>query len=43
MKISVSDNGVGMNDEEILRALQPYGQVERKDGRSGDSVLLALV
>ncbi|OLL54092.1 PAS domain-containing protein [Bartonella henselae] len=40
VKISVSDNGVGMNDEEILRALQPYGQVERKDGRSGDSVFV---
>ncbi|KEC55308.1 ATP-binding protein [Bartonella koehlerae] len=37
VKISVSDNGLGMNDEEILQALQPYGQVERKDGRSGDS------
>ncbi|WP_034988560.1 ATP-binding protein [Bartonella senegalensis] len=40
VKVSVSDNGVGMNDEEILQALQPYGQVERKDGRSGDSVFI---
>ncbi|WP_455481425.1 ATP-binding protein [Bartonella sp. B12(2025)] len=40
VKISVSDNGVGMNDEEIVQALQPYGQVERKDGRSGDSAFI---
>ncbi|WP_208435092.1 PAS domain-containing sensor histidine kinase [Bartonella phoceensis] len=40
IKISVSDNGIGMSDEEIARALQPYGQVERKDGRSGDSVFI---
>ncbi|VEJ44961.1 PAS domain-containing sensor histidine kinase [Bartonella vinsonii] len=40
VKISVSDNGVGMSDEEIIQALQPYGQVERKDGRSGDSAFV---
>ncbi len=40
VKISVSDNGIGMNDEEIVQALQPYGQVKRKDGRSGDSVFV---
>ncbi|WP_019219838.1 PAS domain-containing sensor histidine kinase [Bartonella florencae] len=40
LKISVSDNGVGMSDEEIVQALQPYGQVKRKDGRSGDSTFI---
>lgn len=40
IKISVSDNGIGMSEEEIAHALQPYGQVERKDGRSGDSVFM---
>ncbi|WP_336278864.1 PAS domain-containing sensor histidine kinase [Bartonella sp. CB175] len=40
VKISVSDNGIGMSDEEIMQAIQPYGQVERKDGRSGDSVFV---
>ncbi|WP_336294730.1 PAS domain-containing sensor histidine kinase [Bartonella sp. CB169] len=40
VKISVSDNGIGMDDEEIVQALQPYGQVERKDGRSGDSAFI---
>ncbi|WP_332065401.1 PAS domain-containing sensor histidine kinase [Bartonella sp. CB189] len=40
VKISVSDNGIGMNDEEIVQAIQPYGQVERKDGRSGDSAFV---
>ncbi|GAA5110139.1 PAS domain-containing sensor histidine kinase [Bartonella jaculi] len=40
VKISVSDNGVGMSDEEIMQALQPYGQVKRKDGRSGDSAFI---
>ncbi|GAA5100294.1 HAMP domain-containing sensor histidine kinase [Bartonella acomydis] len=40
LKVSVSDNGVGMSDEELIQALQPYGQVKRKDGRSGDSVFV---
>ncbi|QEE11618.1 PAS domain-containing sensor histidine kinase [Bartonella krasnovii] len=40
VKISVSDNGIGMSQEEIVQALQPYGQVERKDGRSGDSAFM---
>ncbi|WP_455475910.1 ATP-binding protein [Bartonella sp. B17] len=40
VKISVSDNGIGMNDEEIMQAMQPYGQVKRKDGRSGDSAFV---
>ncbi|WP_375682365.1 ATP-binding protein [Bartonella sp. AP40SXNS] len=40
VKISVSDNGIGMSEEEIIQALQPYGQVERKDGRSGDSAFM---
>ncbi|EJF75354.1 PAS domain-containing protein [Bartonella alsatica] len=40
IKISVSDNGIGMSDEEILQALQPYGQIKRKDGRSGDSAFI---
>ncbi|PIT69488.1 PAS domain-containing sensor histidine kinase [Bartonella tribocorum] len=40
VKISVSDNGIGMSEEEIAQALQPYGQVERKDGRSGDSAFM---
>ncbi|WP_208440698.1 PAS domain-containing sensor histidine kinase [Bartonella raoultii] len=40
VKISVSDNGIGMSEEEIVQALQPYGQVERKDGRSGDSAFI---
>ncbi|WP_273783494.1 PAS domain-containing sensor histidine kinase [Bartonella sp. AU15XJBT] len=40
VKISVSDNGVGMSEEEIVHVLQPYGQVERKDGRSGDSAFM---
>ena len=38
VKLSVSDNGIGMNEEEMARALQPYGQVARKDGRIGDAV-----
>ena len=38
VKLSVSDNGIGMNEEEMARALQPYGQVARKDGRAGDAV-----
>ncbi|MET3560343.1 signal transduction histidine kinase [Bartonella japonica] len=37
VKISVSDNGIGMSDEEIVQALKPYGQIKRKDGRAGDS------
>ncbi|EJF85913.1 PAS domain-containing sensor histidine kinase [Bartonella rattimassiliensis] len=40
VKISVSDNGIGMSEEEIVQALQPYGQIERKDGRSGDSAFI---
>lgn len=40
VKLSISDNGVGMNEEEMARALQPYGQVARKDGRSGDAVFI---
>lgn len=40
VKISVSDNGIGMSEEEIAHSLQPYGQVERKDGRSGDSAFM---
>ncbi|WP_273721435.1 MULTISPECIES: PAS domain-containing sensor histidine kinase [unclassified Bartonella] len=40
VKISVSDNGIGMSDEEIIQALQPYGQIKRKDGRSGDSTFI---
>ncbi|EJF84161.1 PAS domain S-box protein [Bartonella elizabethae Re6043vi] len=40
VKISVSDNGIGMSEEEIVQALQPYGQIERKDGRSGDSTFM---
>lgn len=40
VKISVSDNGIGMSDEEIVQALQPYGQIKRKDGRSGDSAFM---
>lgn len=40
VKVSVSDNGIGMNEEEMVRALQPYGQVARKDGRSGDAVFV---
>ncbi|WP_254473068.1 ATP-binding protein [Bartonella sp. B1098] len=40
VKISVSDNGIGMSEEEIVQALQPYGQIERKDGRSGDSAFM---
>ncbi|WP_332060276.1 PAS domain-containing sensor histidine kinase [Bartonella sp. CB74] len=38
VKIAVSDNGIGMNNEEIVQAMKPYGQVKRKDSRSGDSV-----
>lgn len=40
VKISVSDNGIGMSEKEIVQALQPYGQIERKDGRSGDSTFM---
>lgn len=40
VKISVSDNGIGMSDEEIVQALKPYGQIKRKDGRSGDSAFM---
>ncbi|WP_142415836.1 PAS domain-containing sensor histidine kinase [Bartonella massiliensis] len=40
VRISVSDNGVGMSEEEIAQVLQPYGQIERKDGRSGDSAFM---
>ncbi|MET3589290.1 PAS domain S-box-containing protein [Bartonella silvatica] len=40
IKISVSDNGIGMSDEEIIKALQPYGQIQRKDGRSGDGAFV---
>ncbi|WP_336276932.1 PAS domain-containing sensor histidine kinase [Bartonella sp. CB178] len=40
VRISVSDNGIGMNDEEIAQAMQPYGQVERRDSRSGDSTFV---
>ena len=40
VKLSISDNGVGMNEEEMARALQPYGQIARKDGRSGDAVFV---
>ncbi|MBX4336534.1 PAS domain-containing sensor histidine kinase [Bartonella raoultii] len=40
VKISVSDNGIGMSEEEIVQALQPYGQVKRKDGRTGDSTFI---
>ncbi|WP_208440320.1 PAS domain-containing sensor histidine kinase [Bartonella raoultii] len=40
IKISVSDNGIGMSGEEIVQALQPYGQIKRKDGRSGDSAFI---
>ncbi|WP_455482164.1 PAS domain-containing sensor histidine kinase [Bartonella sp. B35(2025)] len=40
VKISVSDNGIGMSDKEITQAMQPYGQVKRKDGRFGDSAFI---
>ncbi|MGF7156899.1 ATP-binding protein [Bartonella heixiaziensis] len=40
VKVSVSDNGIGMSDEEIVKALQPYGQIKRKDGRTGNSVFV---
>ncbi|MBA9083305.1 PAS domain S-box-containing protein [Bartonella chomelii] len=38
VKISISDNGLGMSDEEVVQAMQPYGQVERKDGQCGDNI-----
>ncbi|AQX30219.1 PAS domain-containing sensor histidine kinase [Bartonella schoenbuchensis] len=40
VKISISDNGLGMSDEEVVRAMQPYGQVERKDGQCGDNIFV---
>ncbi|WP_455474341.1 ATP-binding protein [Bartonella sp. B30(2025)] len=40
LKVSVSDNGIGMSDEEIVQAMQPYGQIKRKDGRSGDGAFV---
>ncbi|MBB4076616.1 PAS domain S-box-containing protein [Bartonella fuyuanensis] len=40
VKISVSDNGIGMSEGEIVQALQPYGQIERKDERSGDRTFI---
>nr|CDP79717.1 sensory box histidine kinase [Bartonella schoenbuchensis] len=40
VKISISDNGLGMSDEEVVQAMQPYGQVERKDGQCGDNIFV---
>ncbi|WP_102830559.1 PAS domain-containing sensor histidine kinase [Bartonella bovis] len=40
VKISISDNGLGMSDEEVVQAMQPYGQVKHKDGRCGDNVFV---
>ncbi|ENN93244.1 PAS domain-containing sensor histidine kinase [Bartonella bovis] len=40
VKISISDNGLGMSDEEVAQAMQPYGHVEHKDGRCGDNVFV---
>ncbi|EJF89406.1 PAS domain-containing sensor histidine kinase [Bartonella tamiae] len=40
VKISVSDNGIGMTAEEMTKALQPFMQVARKDGRTGDDVFI---
>ncbi|WP_412059061.1 sensor histidine kinase [Bartonella sp. DGB2] len=38
VKVAVRDNGVGMTEAEIEQALKPYGQVARKDGKSGDEI-----
>lgn len=40
VKISVSDNGIGMTQEDVAKAMQPYGQIARKDGRQGDGVFV---
>ncbi|MCZ2203307.1 sensor histidine kinase [Bartonella sp. A05] len=40
VKISISDNGIGMNDKEVVKALQPYDQIEHKDGWCGDGVFV---
>ncbi|WP_455478726.1 sensor histidine kinase [Bartonella sp. B10] len=40
VKISVSDNGTGMSNKEIIQVMQPYGQVECKDGRFSDRIFI---
>ena len=40
IKISISDNGIGMSEEEMARALEPYGQINRRDSRQGDAVFI---
>lgn len=40
IKISISDNGIGMTEDEMARAIEPYGQIARKDGRNGDAVFV---
>lgn len=37
VKVTVSDNGIGMSQQEMMRAMQPYGQIARKDGKIGDN------
>jgi len=42
LSIIVEDNGIGMSDEEILIALEPFGQVDGSLSRSNDGTGLGL-
>ena len=42
MRLSVTDTGIGMNEEEIEKALSPFGQVENKLSKSSSGTGLGL-
>lgn len=41
-RVSITDTGVGLSDEEIKKALSPFGQVETDHSRSGSGAGLGL-
>ena len=42
MGLSITDTGIGMNDNELEKALSPFGQVETDHNRSGSGTGLGL-
>jgi PAS domain S-box-containing protein len=42
LRISVTDTGIGLDEEEIVKALSPFGQVDSTLGRSGSGTGLGL-
>ena len=41
-KIAVQDNGIGVDEEDLLRVMEPFAQIEREKGRIHEGAGLGL-